>query len=76
VNRAGQEIYRFQAYMKPSGFLKELAEATRRWTLFKSGKPWDDPNPRPAQICDEGIIETFRAPGSAFPAAWRSSTAI
>jgi hypothetical protein len=64
VNRAGQEIYRFQAYMKPPQFLKELEEAVRRWTLFKAGKPWDDPNPRPANICDEGAIETFRAPGS------------
>jgi hypothetical protein len=64
INRAGQEIYRFQAYMKPPEFLKELGEALRRWQLFKSGKPWDDPNPRPAKICDEGTIESFRTPGS------------
>lgn len=64
INRAGQEIYRFQAYMKPPEFLKELTEALRRWRLFKSGRPWDDPNPRASKICEEGTIEMFRAPGS------------
>jgi hypothetical protein len=64
VNHAGQEIYRFQSYMKPPEFLKELSEALRRWRLFKSGQPWDDPNPRPATICESATVESFRAPGS------------
>lgn len=64
INRDGREIYRFQAYMKPPQFVKELSEAMRRWGLFKEGKPWDDPNPRPSRLCDTGTIETFRTPGS------------
>ena len=62
ISRAGKKIYRFQAYMKPPEFVAELTESLRRWDLYKSGKEWDDPKPRPETICTEGTLETFRAP--------------
>jgi hypothetical protein len=64
INQKSEEIYRFQAYMKPPAFVGELNEALRRWGLYKRGKAWDEPKPRPEKICNEGSIEAFPAPGA------------
>ena len=64
INRKQEKIYRFSAYMKPPQFVGELNEALRRWNLYRAGQEWDDPASRPETICDQGTVETVRAPGS------------
>jgi hypothetical protein len=64
INRNQEEIYRFSAYKKPPEFTGELNEALRRWDLYRAGKPWDEPKPRPGQICEDATADTIKTPGS------------
>jgi hypothetical protein len=56
-----QNIHRFSGFKPADGFLVELEDGLRRWALFRDGKDWDAPRPRPEQ--------PFRVPdGAVVPA--------
>lgn len=63
-----EKIHRFDSYMKAKEFTKQLEEGLNRYALYRKGEEWDTPNPRPATICDEGGIKTFKAPSTKVPA--------
>lgn len=58
VNKELEKIHRFQAFMKPDEFVAQLQEGLTRYDLYKSGKEWDTPNPRPDTLCADAIIRT------------------
>ena len=57
-----EKVHRFSGYKKPKDFLPFLEDALRRHALYRKGKKWDAPEPRPASICKEGTVETIPAP--------------
>lgn len=67
-----EKVDRFSSYMLPEEFKENLRDALRRYDLYKAGKEWDDPEPRPNRITDDdGVtIETFRAPAEEVPAGF------
>jgi hypothetical protein len=67
VNPQREEIYRFSGYSEPPVFLTQLEEALRRWALYRAGRVWDVPRPRPARVLDSGTITTLPAPSEAVP---------
>jgi len=64
INDKQQKIHRFSGFKKPAEFNAELEGALKRHTLYKDGKEWDAPDPRPAKICDGAAVETFKAPAT------------
>ena len=42
--------------------MEQLKEALKRYKLYKDGKEWDTPAPRPEKISDKGEIDTLPAP--------------
>ena len=64
LNDKREKVYRFQSFKKPAEFIPELNEGLRRHKLYKAGKKWDLPPPRPQSICDvRGVeVQTFQAP--------------
>lgn len=67
-----ERVHRFSGYMLPEPFKAQLADALRRYDLYRAGQEWDVPDPRPAQICDAPnvTIETFKAPSEEVPAGF------
>lgn len=64
-----EKIYRFSGYKLPDAFLPELDEAMRRYELYRAGKEWDLPPPRPERLTDAaGALNTMNAPSGAVPA--------
>jgi hypothetical protein len=67
INPQREEIYRFSGYSLPPVFRNELAEALRRWALYRAGRVWDEPKPRPPRIMDSGRLNTLPAPSEEVP---------
>ncbi len=67
VNLKREEIYRFSGYSLPPVFLTELEEALRRWALYRTGRVWDEPKPRPRRILDSGSLSNLPAPSEEVP---------
>lgn len=67
-----EKVHRFSGYMLPEPFKAQLADALRRYDLYRAGQEWDIPDPRPAQICDAPnvTIESFKAPSEEVPAGF------
>jgi hypothetical protein len=61
------KIHRFQGFCEPVAFRARLADALRRYDLYRAGREWDDPLPRPADLCAEGTVETCAAPCEEIP---------
>jgi hypothetical protein len=68
LGRKSEKIHRFSGFRKPAAFVQELEAALRRYDLYRKGKEWDEPDPRPPGLCDEGTVETFAAPSEEVPA--------
>ena len=49
-----EKVHRTSGFKKPPEFRAQLDDALRRVALYKAGKEWDEPNPRPASVCDAG----------------------
>ena len=64
-----EKVYRWSGYQRPEPFLDQLAEARRRFALYRRGEPWDVPDPRPVAVLDEGTIRTWPAPSEKVPSA-------
>jgi len=67
LGRNGEKIHRFQGFSKPVAFLAHLKDALRRFDLYRAGKEWDDPDPRPDDLCAAGTVETRAAPWNEIP---------
>jgi hypothetical protein len=67
LGKGGEKIHRFQGFSKPTPFLLQLKDALRRYDLYLAGKEWDDPDPRPANLCAEGTVEASAAPSNEIP---------
>ncbi len=63
-----EKVHRFQAYMKPPELVAQLEEGLRRYDLYKSGKEWDEPTPRPEKITDAADVTILNAPVNKVPA--------
>ena len=61
LGKKREKIHRFQSYKKPPEFKKQLEDALRRYGLYLKGQEWDEPEQRPATICNEGTVESFPA---------------
>ena len=68
LNPQREEVHRFQAYMKPEPFLEQLDEGLRRYGLYKAGKVFDEPDPRPGKLSDVVAYTTRKAPSDKRPA--------
>jgi len=62
-----EKVHRWSGFLEPKPFLAQLEEGLRRYALYKDGKEWDTPTARPEKLCDEGTIETIKAPGDDVP---------
>jgi outer membrane protein assembly factor BamB len=62
-----EKIHRWSGFREPKDFLPQLEEGLQRFALYKDGKEWDTPNPRPEKLCDEGTIETLKAASDEVP---------
>jgi hypothetical protein len=62
-----EKVHRFASFRNPPEFVAFLDEALRRFALYKAGKEWDEPDARPASICDEATVETTNAPSEDVP---------
>lgn len=65
-----EKVYRFSGYKLPDAFLPELDEAMRRYKLYREGKDWDFPPPRPERLVgsDTPALTTMKAPSDRVPA--------
>lgn len=62
-----EKIHRFSGYREADPFKKELEKSLAKHELYRAGKEWDTPEPRPEKICDEGTIATLKAPSDEVP---------
>jgi hypothetical protein len=61
----GKKIHRFAGYREKAPLLELFADALRRHELYKQGKEWDTPAPRPERICETGTLTALPAPSDA-----------
>jgi len=62
-----RKVHRFSGYRDAGRCRAELEDALARWELFRAGKEWDAPKPRPDRICDRGDVTTIAAPSADGP---------
>lgn len=67
LNPADEKIHRFSAFKEIPALLAEFDEAKRRFALWREGKVWDTPDPRPEKIADAGAIAAIPAPSEEVP---------
>lgn len=67
LNPADEKIHRFSAYQEVPALLDQFDEAKRRFALWREGKVWDTPDPRPEKIADAGAVATIPAPSEEVP---------
>ena len=51
-----ENVHRFEGFSKKEEFLARIDGALRRHALFRDGKPWDVPDPRPERITDDASV--------------------
>ncbi|GAG39150.1 unnamed protein product, partial [marine sediment metagenome] len=69
IGRNEEKVYRWSGYKLPELFMEELDEALGRYKLYKRGKEWDAPDPRPETVIDDVAVETMPAPSEDVPSA-------
>ena len=62
-----ENIHRFQSFMLPDRFLRELAEGQRRWKLYREGGDWGALPTRPTWAVEKGHLDSLPAPSDAVP---------
>jgi len=62
-----ENVHRWSGFRGVDAFLPQVQEAVERYALFRAGKAWDVPTPRPSAICDARRVETFAAPDEGSP---------
>jgi hypothetical protein len=68
LNPKDEMIQRWSGGKKtPEEVLALFEDAKRRWALWREGKDWTAPDPRPEKICDDGTLTTIPAPAEDVP---------
>ncbi len=62
-----EKVHRWSGFQEPKPFLAQLEEGLKRYALYRDGKEWDTPNARPEKLCEDGTIETIKAPSDEVP---------
>lgn len=62
-----ENVHRWAGFLGVDKFLPQVDEALERFALFRAGKAWDVPTPRPAAICADAEVATFPAPDEGSP---------
>jgi hypothetical protein len=57
-----ENIFRWSGYADTEPYLQQMRTALARYELYKSGKEWDAPEPRPAGISNIGVTKVLNAP--------------
>lgn len=63
-----ENVVRFSGFAEPAEFCAELKDGLHRWQLYRAGKDWDEPTPRPVVPFDDGEVSSLPAPDDAVPA--------
>jgi hypothetical protein len=67
LGAADENVHRFQGFAKKEVHRARLEEALRRHALYREGKPWDAPDPRPAAIAEGEGVSSLPAPSDEIP---------
>lgn len=67
LGREEENVHRFQGFAKKEVHLARLEEALRRHALYREGKPWDAPDPRPAAVAEGEGVSSLPAPNDDVP---------
>lgn len=57
-----ENIFRWSGYAETEPFMRQMRTALDRYELYRTGREWDAPNPRPPHISDQGECTLLASP--------------
>ena len=72
LGKEEENVHRFEGFCKKQELVGRLHEALRRFALYRAGKEWDAPTPRPEKIADGPGISSIPAPSDGIPSGMAS----